>query len=66
MEKRLITFEYHLELEEGFGFKPVGETKEENEVALQIKAYNRVTADRMLNAIIDRPIITNLYGIALD
>lgn len=66
MDKRLITFEYYLELEEGFGFKPVGNTREENEVTLQIKAPNRVTADRMLHAIIDHFVITNICGVALD
>lgn len=66
MEERLITFEYCLELEEGFGFKPVGETREQTEVLLQIKAKNRVTADRMLHAIIDKPVVVNIYGVALD
>ena len=66
MDKRLITFEYFLELEEGFGFKPVGNTREETEVTLQIKAPNRVTADRMLHAIIDNVVIANVYGVALD
>lgn len=62
----LITFEYYIELEKGFGFKPVGETREETEVVIQIKAKNRVTADRMLHSIIDNTIITNIYGVALD
>ena len=66
MEKRLITFEYWLELEEGFGFKLAGETKEQNEVVLQIKAPNRASADRMINAIIDRPIIADISCVALD
>lgn len=66
MDKRLITFEYCLELNEGFGFKPVGSTMEETEVTLQINAPNRVTADRMLHAIIDSPKIVDIIGVALD
>lgn len=66
MDKRLITFEYCLELKDGFGFKPVGNTREETEVTLQIKAPNRVTADRMLHAIIDNPVIADIQGVALN
>lgn len=46
----MLTFKYWIEMKEGY--KPTSQTETENEMTLMIEAKNRVTADRMVKALI--------------
>lgn len=52
MAHRLYTFEYWVELNEGYKVASPLFTDEETEIKLQIKARNRATADRMMKAML--------------
>ena len=49
-DEKNVKFEYVIELKEGY--KPVMSLKEETTVKLTIEASNRVTADRMISAML--------------
>lgn len=49
-DEKNVKFEYVIELKEGY--KPVMSLEEETTVKLTIEASNRVTADRMISAML--------------
>jgi len=62
----MITFEYCIELREGWGYRPTMQDKEETEIVLQISAKNRATADRMIDALVDQDVISDISGVAIS
>lgn len=59
-----MMFEYCAELKDGY--KPTMETETGNTVYFQIDAKNRVTADRMVKAMLTVGNITEISGVAID
>lgn len=49
----MMKFEYSVELKKGYMPAPVFETVEETEARFVIEARNRVTADRMVKALLE-------------
>lgn len=56
-------FRYWITLEEGY--KPVGKMENEKEVVITIEAKNRITADRMIKALITDSVV-EYSGICID
>ena len=60
-----MKFAYFIELKKGY--KPVMELREETDVQIVIEAPNRVTADRMVSAMLkDAPNVDDVQGICID
>lgn len=66
MEHKLYTFEYSVQLNKGYKVASPLFTDEETELTIQIKARNRATADRMMNAMFKAGNIYDYDGIMID
>lgn len=66
MAHTLYTFEYWVELNDGYKVASPLFTDDETEVTVQIKARNRATADRMMNAMFKMGNVCDYDGIMID
>ena len=59
----MMQFEYYIELKDGY--KIVMDTEKTNEMVIIISAPNRVTADRMIKAMLSNDNIKDYSGICI-
>ena len=62
----IYTFEYYVQLSKGYKVASPLFTDEETELTIQIKARNRATADRMMDAMFKAGNVYDYDGIMID